>query len=115
MWEHVTSDQALNSISCGPFTQVWATGKNGSAYWRIGITPNKLEGDSWAGVEPPSGCQLKRISVGLTGVWALDNSGKLYVRKEVTRVFPEGTHWQCINLDPSIISELNYFFTNVSF
>ncbi|PSN51886.1 Tectonin beta-propeller repeat-containing protein [Blattella germanica] len=32
-WEHVPSDQSLASISCGGDKQVWAVGRNGSAYW----------------------------------------------------------------------------------
>ncbi|XP_031344755.1 tectonin beta-propeller repeat-containing protein isoform X2 [Photinus pyralis] len=104
VWEHVGSDQALSSISSGPYNQVWVIGKNGCAYWRVGITKDKLEGDSWASVEPPAGVQLKQVSVGKVGVWVLDKLGKLYIRKEVTPVFPEGTHWQCITADPPILS-----------
>ncbi|KAF2895160.1 hypothetical protein ILUMI_11013 [Ignelater luminosus] len=104
VWEHVNSDQALSSISCGPYNQVWAIGKNGCAYWRVGIRSDKLDGDSWACVEPPSGAQLKQISVGQIGVWAVDNMGRLYVRKEVSHVFPEGTSWHCITADPPVLS-----------
>ena len=43
-WEHIPSDQALVGISCGPCGQVWAVGKNGSSYWRLGITPAKPTG-----------------------------------------------------------------------
>jgi hypothetical protein len=39
LWEHVPSDQ-LASISCGPDKRVWAVCKNGSACWRLGITPS---------------------------------------------------------------------------
>ena len=39
-WEHVPSDQTLASISCGADKQVWAIGRNGSAYWRFGIAPS---------------------------------------------------------------------------
>jgi hypothetical protein len=39
-WEHVASDHTLASISCGADKQVWAVGRNGSAYWRFGITPS---------------------------------------------------------------------------
>lgn len=52
-------------------------------------------------VEPPAGVQLKQISVGTDVVWALDNNGRLCVRKEITSVFPEGSHWQIITNDPS--------------
>lgn len=43
-WEHIPSDQALVSISIGPNGQVWAVGKNGSSYWRFGVTNTKLTG-----------------------------------------------------------------------
>lgn len=43
-WVHIPSDQALVQISCGSRGQVWAVGKNGSSYWRFGITPEKPTG-----------------------------------------------------------------------
>lgn len=39
---------------------------------------------------------MKKVSVARWAVWALDNDGHLFVRREVTPVFPEGTHWQSI-------------------
>ncbi|XP_018569624.2 tectonin beta-propeller repeat-containing protein isoform X2 [Anoplophora glabripennis] len=104
IWEHVNTDQPLSSISCGPFKQVWATGKKGCAYYRLGITQQKLEGEKWVTVEPPNGEQLKQISVNTSGVWAVDFKGQLHVRKEITSVFPEGTHWQMIAADPPILN-----------
>lgn len=53
-------------------------------------------GAVWESVEPPVGKSLKQISVGCHAVWALDNQGSLCVRREVTSVFPEGTHWQLL-------------------
>lgn len=87
---------------------MWGTGKNGCAYWRVGIRSDNLNGDNWACVEPPNGTQLMQISVGRVGVWAIDTSGRLHVRKEVTSVFPEGTHWQCIEADPTVTSKFHY-------
>ncbi|KDR11313.1 tectonin beta-propeller repeat-containing protein isoform X6 [Zootermopsis nevadensis] len=95
-WEHVPSDHTLASISCGADKQVWAVGRNGSAYWRFGITTSNHIGEVWVTVEPPTGKTLKQISVGCCAVWGLDSSGQLSVRREVTPVFPEGTHWQTI-------------------
>lgn len=47
-------DQPLNSISCGPgnvgstsdnhFYQIWAVGRNGSAFWRSGVSETKPQG-----------------------------------------------------------------------
>ncbi|XP_034938051.1 tectonin beta-propeller repeat-containing protein [Chelonus insularis] len=101
-WEHIPSDQALISISCGSEGQVWAVGKNGSSYWRVGITKAKPIGELWANVEPPPGAQLKQISVGKNVVWALDTSGRLSVRREIQpKVFPEGTYWQTLPAMPN--------------
>lgn len=81
----------------------------------FGITEDLLQGTKWQPVEPPNGAQLKKISVGSVGIWALDTNGRLYVRKEITNVFPEGTHWQYISIDPLVISTITinqnkYFF-----
>ncbi|KAJ8966147.1 hypothetical protein NQ314_003710 [Rhamnusium bicolor] len=78
VWEHVNTDQPLSSISCGPYKQVWATGKKGCAYYRLGITEERLEGEKWVCVEPPNGGHLKQISVNSIGVWAVDNRGQLH-------------------------------------
>lgn len=95
-WEHVPSEQPLISISCGPNGKVWAIGKNGSAFFRFGISVEKPQGEAWQPVESPSGVAFKQISVGLQGIWALDSTGRLAVRKELTKTFPEGTHWQIL-------------------
>ncbi|XP_011297277.1 tectonin beta-propeller repeat-containing protein [Fopius arisanus] len=101
-WEHIPSDQALIGISVGPMGQIWAVGKNGSSYWRFGISKAKPAGEVWVNVEPPPGAQLKQISVGTGGVWALDTSGRLAVRKEIQpKLFPEGTHWQVLPAMPN--------------
>lgn len=56
----------------------------------------------WQTVEPPSGAQLKQISVGRDIVWALDTNGRLSVRREIqSNVFPEGTHWQTLPAMPN--------------
>ncbi|XP_063242841.1 tectonin beta-propeller repeat-containing protein isoform X2 [Bacillus rossius redtenbacheri] len=96
VWEHVPSDLPLVSISCGPDNQVWAVGKDGSAYWRFGISASKRMGEVWEAVEPPEGKTLKQVSVGRSAVWGRDSGGQLFVRREVTPVFPEGTHWQAV-------------------
>lgn len=93
------------SISCGPYNNVWAVGRKGCAFHRQGITEEKLEGEKWVCIEPPSGGQLKQISVNVIGVWALDNQGRLHLRKNITDKFPEGTYWQPVVPDPTILSE----------
>lgn len=93
-WEHIVSDQPLVGISVGPTGQVWAVARNGMIFFRYGITKLNPCGDAWQQVEAPSGVTFKVISVGRAGIWALDNQQRLAVRKEVTRTFPEGSHWQ---------------------
>ncbi|XP_046393744.1 tectonin beta-propeller repeat-containing protein [Ischnura elegans] len=99
-WDCVVGgEQPFVDISCGGHNQVWAIGRNGAAYWRFGINSASPTGQVWVHVEPPAGRKLRQISVAeweraqLT-VWALDSVGTLYVRREMTPVFPEGTHWQ---------------------
>lgn len=56
-----------------------------------------MQGAVWESVEPPSGPSLKQVSVGIWSVWVVNQDGKPFVRKEVTSVFPEGTHWQAVS------------------
>ena len=58
-------------------------------------------GEVWEPVEPPTGKTLKHVSVGCYAVWGLDSAGQLLVRREITSVFPEGTHWQMITTTAS--------------
>ncbi|XP_017786159.1 PREDICTED: tectonin beta-propeller repeat-containing protein [Nicrophorus vespilloides] len=99
-WEHVASDQAYSSICCGSFKQVWATGRNGCAYKRLGIREDNLEGQSWLCIEPPQGAQLKHISVGAAGIWALDIHGNIYVRVENIK----SEKWRSVNIDPAALT-----------
>ncbi|XP_055626940.1 tectonin beta-propeller repeat-containing protein [Toxorhynchites rutilus septentrionalis] len=114
-WEHVACDQPLVSVSCYE-NKVWAIGKNGSAYWRCGISKENPLGSKWLPIEPPGGVTFKQISVGKAGIWTVDTTGRLSVRKEITATFPEGSHWQLlanIQNDPPHY-EGNVGFKNVS-
>ncbi|XP_017059867.1 tectonin beta-propeller repeat-containing protein [Drosophila ficusphila] len=93
-WEHITSDQPLVGISVGPTGQVWTVARNGMVFFRYGISRQNPCGDAWQQVEAPAGVTFKAISVGRAGIWALDNHQRLAVRKEISRTFPEGSHWQ---------------------
>jgi tectonin beta-propeller repeat-containing protein 1 len=95
-WDHVPCDQQLVSITCSCDNKVWAIGKSGVAYYRFGISKEKPYGESWQTLESPSGVVFKQISAGKAGVWALDSTGRLAVRKEINLSFPEGTHWQLL-------------------
>ncbi len=51
--------------------------------------------------------RLRSVSIGGpsgTQVWALDNGNRLYIRKEVTVVFPEGAAWHQVATDVKSIS-----------
>ncbi|XP_055686263.1 tectonin beta-propeller repeat-containing protein isoform X2 [Lutzomyia longipalpis] len=116
-WEHVASEQPLVSITCTPEGKVWAIGRNGSAFYRYGVTREKLLGESWQVVEPPQGGCLKQIRAGDAGVWVLDATGRLAVRREITVTFPEGSHWQVLNNvpnDPPHSEGANVGFRSVS-
>lgn len=111
----MSCDQPLVSISCFE-NKVWAIGKNGSAYWRCGISTENPLGSKWQPIEPPGGVTFKQISVGKAGIWTVDTTGRLSVRKEITPTFPEGSHWQLlsnIQNDPPHY-EGNIGFKNVS-
>lgn len=93
-WEHVVTENPFISISCGPDGKVWAVGKaNGQTYFRYGVTSEKPTGECWQTVENPPGVKFKQICAGEGGVWALDTTGKVAVRREITATFPEGSHW----------------------
>ncbi|KAG4070974.1 hypothetical protein HA402_001411 [Bradysia odoriphaga] len=81
--------------------KVWVVGKNGAAYFWYGITTENPQGDAWQQIESPSGVLFKQISAGKMGVWALDATGSLAVRREITATFPEGSHWQMLANVPS--------------
>ncbi|KAM7358465.1 tectonin beta-propeller repeat-containing peroxin 23 [Cochliomyia hominivorax] len=101
-WEHIASEQPLIGIGVTPSGQVWVVGKNGTIFYRYGITRQNPLGDAWQTVEAPPGVKFKAISVGQAGIWALDYSNRLAVRKEITKTFPEGSHWQFLTNMPNI-------------
>lgn len=78
---------------------LWGVGQSGCAFWRFEITTNDPLGTSWETVDAPKGVTLKMVSVGKCGVWALDTSGRLSVRQEVSSFLPRGSHWQTLALD----------------
>lgn len=73
---------------------------------------NIFSGDAWQPIDAPSGTKFKAISVGQGGVWALDSTNRLAVRKEITKTFPEGSHWQFLpnvaNIPPHTDTHLGF-------
>jgi tectonin beta-propeller repeat-containing protein 1 len=96
-WDHVACEQPLMSINSSPEGKVWAIGRNGNAFWRYGISRDNPQGEAWQPIESPNGVTFKQISIGTIGIWVLDSTGRLAVRKEVTAFCPEGTHWQILS------------------
>ena len=64
----------MSSISVGGSLRVWATGCDGSAWYRDGVTPNVPTGTCWYHVPPPNGIVLRQISVGETEVYVVDKN-----------------------------------------
>lgn len=95
-WEHIVANQPLISIDCSVDSVVWAIGRNGCAFRRCGITVDNPKGETWQMIEPPKGSTLKQISVGELGIWIIDSTGQLGVRREVSESFPDGSHWQVL-------------------
>lgn len=104
----------MQSISVGKDGNVWAVGRDGSAFLRHGVNEASPMGQFWLQVHRPQtfGTDakngLKTISVGgVHLVWALDGCGRLFLRQEVTKVFPEGTNWLHVANDIKSISASN--------
>ncbi|KAI9586935.1 tectonin beta-propeller repeat-containing protein [Glossina fuscipes] len=111
-WEHIPSEQPLIGISVSPSGQVWVVGRNGTIFYRYGITKQNPLGKAWQTIEAPAGVHFKAIAVGEAGIWALDNSNRLAVRREVTKFFPEGSHWQFL---PNLSTIAPHTDTHVGF
>lgn len=101
-WQHIPCEQPLISISLGTNRKVWVVGKNGTIYFRYGTSSQNVLGDAWQPIETPPGVTFKVVSAGEQGVWALDSTNRLAVRKEICATFPEGSHWQFLPNIPNI-------------
>ena len=117
-WDHVPCDVPIVSISCSQNNKVWALAKNGAILYRSGVTQDNPVGDSWQRIEAPSNVHFKQISVGSLGVWTIDTTGRLGVRRDINATHPEGTHWQLIpnivNDPPNFEGDGNIGFKSVS-
>ena len=82
--------------------------KDGSAaFLRHGVTNVAPTGQLWLQVHLPLGnSPMKSVSGGDSAFWALDVTGKLWYRQEVTPVFPEGTSWTSV---PGVPASPNAF------
>lgn len=101
----------MTSICIGHEGQVWTIGKNGAVFRRLGINCDKPCGENWQKLES-NGIIFKQISIGAAGCWAIDQFGKLFSRKEITSVFPEGTHWHPV---VNLCTDKSHYDGNMSF
>lgn len=75
----------MSSVSVGGHLRVWATGRDGSAWYRDGVTNSSQTGTCWYHVPPPSGVVLRQISAGDSEVYAVDKTSTSHRRLLVKR------------------------------
>lgn len=77
-----------------------------------------LAGDNWQAIDAPTGVRFRAVSAGLAGIWALDNTNRLAVRKDISNVTPQGTHWQFLvnvaNIAPHTDTHIGFKAISVS-
>uniref|UniRef100_A0A0A9YYT5 Tectonin beta-propeller repeat-containing protein n=1 Tax=Lygus hesperus TaxID=30085 RepID=A0A0A9YYT5_LYGHE len=74
--------------------QVWAVTAHGRVMWRKDVSLTCPEGTKWIAVNLPSGCEMRTINCGATGlVWGVLWSGKAIVRTKITPNSPMGEEW----------------------
>uniref|UniRef100_A0A0K2T4H6 Tectonin betapropeller repeatcontaining proteinlike [Megachile rotundata] n=1 Tax=Lepeophtheirus salmonis TaxID=72036 RepID=A0A0K2T4H6_LEPSM len=88
-WEPHPGDVPFQSISCTTDGKnVWAIGKDGNAYF----LSKKYQ--LWMQIHPPTGVYLKSIEAGnWETLWAIDSELRLYLRREISEIRPEGCGW----------------------
>lgn len=85
-WRQVTTPACTGHVchvSCSDSGLVWLLCWDGSALVRTGVNRQQPQGDVWCSVQPPSGVELRQLSVGSDGVWALASDGRVFFRKDV--------------------------------
>jgi hypothetical protein len=55
-----------------------------------------IEGSVWFYLESPTDAPLTQISAGSCEVWVIDQQHRVYRRKEVMPMFPEGVAWEYV-------------------
>ena len=71
----VEADTTFQAITVGG-QGAWAVGKDGSCYFRHGISREAPQGQSWLQMDPPTGTKLRAVSAGSHNLWALDTSDR---------------------------------------
>ena len=73
----------MSSISVGGGLRVWATGRDGSAWYRHGVTSSTPTGTCWYHVPPPNNIVLWQISIGDADLYAVDRTS-MYTLSQMT-------------------------------
>lgn len=91
----------LTQLSVGPTGLVWGVLFNGCAIVRTGVTRDRLSGESWLDVKPPSSSpsntdgnngtsttilenlSISQLSVGTNSVWCVTNDNRVWFRRGI--------------------------------
>jgi len=93
----VLSEHAFQSISVGSDRRVWAITSLGAPTLRHLISDENPDGAAWLLLDRPEGNPiLRQISAGDTQVWVVDTNNRLYRRKDIVSILPEGTSWEFV-------------------
>ncbi|XP_051994993.1 LOW QUALITY PROTEIN: tectonin beta-propeller repeat-containing protein 1-like [Xyrauchen texanus] len=96
-WLHVGTDQPFKSICIGGGHQVWAIGRDGAVFYRGSVSAHNPAGECWYHIPSPPRQSLKRVSVGRTSVYAVDENSNLWHRQGLTPSYPQGSAWELIS------------------
>lgn len=109
-WTQVDSDERFKFVSMGCNMQVWAVDTNGHVFYRVGVDlkNGNYRGTSWSRVRfdenETQEEKLKMLSVGNYCVWAISDANDLYIRKNITKSYPEGTSWTRVDTYMKFVS-----------
>ena len=93
-WSHVRSDLVFQSVSVGEYGEVWLVSGEGQVFWRQGVSASCPSGQAWLQLaSPDSSTRMRSVEAGTAGIFAVDTSNKLWVRRGVSPQFPEGVNW----------------------
>ncbi|PAA82220.1 hypothetical protein BOX15_Mlig031753g1, partial [Macrostomum lignano] len=97
-WSLIACEVPLISCSAGSGWRLYAIGADGRCYSRLGLSADQPLGCSWSIVGlPDDGAKLTQVSADGRELWAVDESGCLYRRRNVQpRDFPDGTDWELV-------------------
>ena len=122
LWEAVLGEHAFQSISVGIEGRVWAITSLGAPALRHRVTSANPDGSfeiifshqpmivhlssffsiclgaAWLLLDRPEGNPtFRQISAGDIQVWAVDSHDRLYRRKDIISILPEGTSWELVD------------------